>query len=109
MADFDCLASRKAAGVLPTARGWVVRWGRCGEQIAAQCELLGAMAIGEEADVADTVETIGQGMLQEAADELVGRERHDLGPGVLAIVLPGEADLTVGEPHQAAVGDVNAM
>ena len=28
---------------------------------------------------------------------------------VLAVVLPGEADLPVGEPHQAAVGDGNTM
>ena len=34
-------------------------------------QLLGAMAIGEEADMADAVEAVGHGMLQEATDELV--------------------------------------
>ena len=34
---------------------------------------------------------------------------HDLGLAVLAIVLPGEADLAVGESDQAAVGDGDAM
>jgi len=67
------------------------------------------MAIGEEADMADAVEAVGHGMLQEAADELVRGERHDLGPAVLAIVLPGKADLTIIELHQAAVGDGDAV
>ena len=59
--------------------------------------------------MADAVEAAGHGMLQEAANELVRGERHDLGPAVLAIVFPGEADLTVIEPHQAAVGDGDAV
>ncbi len=67
------------------------------------------MAVGEEADVTGAVKAVGQRMLQEATDELVGRERHDLGPAVLAIVLPGKADLTIVKADQAAVGDGNAM
>lgn len=35
-------------------------------------------------------------MQQEAADELVGIERHQLGCAVQAIVFPGETDLAVG-------------
>ena len=49
------------------------------------------MAVGEEAVVADAMEAVGQGVQQEAADELVGVERHDLGLAVMAIVLPAEA------------------
>jgi hypothetical protein len=63
------------------------------------------MAVGEEAEVADAVEAVGHGVLQEAADELVSGERHQLGFAVLPIVLPSEADLAVVEPEQTAVGD----
>ena len=40
---------------------------------AAERELRGARAVGEEAVVADAMEAVRQGVQQEAADELVGR------------------------------------
>ena len=46
---------------------------------------------------------------QKASNELVGSECHHLGLVVVAVVLPAEADLTVGEPDQPAVGDGDAM
>ena len=58
------------------------------EKFAAKGELGSAMAVGHEAEVADAVETVGQRMKQEAANELVGLELHDLCRAVLAIVLP---------------------
>jgi len=63
------------------------------------------MAVGKEADVADAMEAVRHGMLQEAADEFVSGERHDLGLAVVSIVLPGETDLAVVKPDQSAVGD----
>ena len=42
------------------------------EQAAAEGELLLAVAAGEEAEVADAVEVLGQDMEQEASDELLG-------------------------------------
>ena len=45
--------------------------------VAASLDLRGAMAIGEEAVVADAMEAVGQGVQEEAADELVRRELHD--------------------------------
>ncbi len=59
--------------------------------------------------MADPVEAAGHGVLQEAADELVGLQSHDLGLAVLAIVFSGEADLAVLEPDQTAVGDGDAV
>ena len=58
------------------------------EKFAAKGELGSAVAVGHEAEVADAVETVGQRMKQEAANELVGLELHDLCRAVLAIVLP---------------------
>ena len=55
------------------------------------------------------MEAVRQGVQQEAADELVGIEGHHLGLAVRSVVLPGEADLAVGERDQPAVGDGDAM
>ena len=65
----------------------------------------------EEPVVADAVEALGQDVEQEAADELVRRERH----GLVAIapfepiVLPCEGDAVVVGRDQAAVGDRDAV
>jgi hypothetical protein len=67
------------------------------------------MTVGKEADVADAMKTAGHSVLQEATDELIGGERHHLSLAVLTIVLPGEADLTIVEPDQTAVGDGDAV
>jgi len=61
--------------------------------------------------VADAVEALGQDVEQEAADELVRRERH----GLVAIapfepiVLPCEGDAVVVGRDQATVGDRDAV
>ena len=55
----------------------------------AERELVGAMTVGEQAIVADAVEAVRQSVQQEAADELVGVERHDLGLPC-GVVLPAE-------------------
>ena len=44
-------------------------------------ELLGAVAVGEQAIVADAMETVGEDVEQEAAHELAGVEAHDLAAG----------------------------
>lgn len=67
------------------------------EKFAAEGEFGGAVAVGHEAEMADAVETIGQRMKKEAANELVGLEPHDLCGAVLAIVLPVEGDVVVVE------------
>ena len=59
--------------------------------------------------MADAVKSVRQGMQQEAADEFVGRQRHDLVLVVMAIVAPAEADLAAGERDQPAVGDGDAV
>jgi hypothetical protein len=42
------------------------------------------MAIGEEADMTDAVESVGHGMQQEPADEFLGVKCHDLGLAAVA-------------------------
>jgi len=67
------------------------------------------MAVGENAEVANAVNAVGQGVQQETPDELVGRQAHDLDGSVLSIVLPGEGDRVVVAGSDAAVGDGDAM
>ena len=57
----------------------------------------------------DAVEAVWEGVEQEAADELIGAQGHELGLTILTIVFPGEADLAVFEADQAAVGNGDAV
>src|ERR1700686_1205816 len=65
------------------------------EQLPAQRQLLGTMAVAEEAEVTDAVKPVRQHMDQEAADELFSREGHCLLTVVIAVILPSKADLAV--------------
>src|ERR1700674_51582 len=81
------------------------------EQLTRPREFLGARAVGEEAVMADAMEPARQHVGQEAADELVGCECHDLLPlaSLGAIVLALEGDAVAVECDQAGVGDGDAM
>jgi hypothetical protein len=59
---------------------------RCwrGEQAAALVELVGAMAIGEKAVVADAMEAVGKAMRQEAATFPIESPLADIEIGVSA-------------------------
>ena len=74
-------------------------------ELPAQDELLCAIAIGEEAEVANALESIGQHVKEEAADEFVSIERHRLVLAVMAIIFPAKRDLAVIDIEQAIVGD----
>src|SRR5229473_1222106 len=74
-------------------------------------EVAARPAAGEQAVMADAVEAGGQHVDEEAADELVGVECHELEALAPfdAIVLPLEGDALFIERDQAAVGDGDAM
>ena len=48
------------------------------EQLACSGDVVGTGAIGEQPVVANAVESAGQDVDEEAADELVRRQRHSL-------------------------------
>ena len=80
---------------------------------AGGVEGLPAAAVGEDAEVADPVEAVGQDMGHEAGDERVGREGLD---AVAGLSLPGKLRPPAAEPHglpveaeDAAVADGDAM
>ena len=52
---------------------------------------------------------VGQHVQQEAAQELDGIKRHELGAGVVGVIFPLEADSAVFERAQAMVGNGDAM
>src|SRR5712664_722700 len=81
------------------------------EQLTDACNILGTGWAGQQAVVTDAVKARWQDMHQEAADELVGIERHHSVslPPFEAVVLPLEGDALVIERDQAAVGDGDAM
>lgn len=96
------------AGALAVAlrRRWL--WRRGCEQSTAQRQLCGAMAVREEADMADAVEPVRHGVEKEPPNEFVGSERQHLGLAVMIVFL-GEVDLAVGEPGETRVCQRDAM
>lgn len=80
-----------------------------GQQLSTKRESSCAMAVGEEAEVADAMEAGGQDVQEEPAHELIGVEGHHLAAALLPIVLPEEADGIVGDGDELAVGDGDTM
>jgi hypothetical protein len=68
-----------------------------------------AVAVAEKAVVTNALETLGQDMQQEAANKLVGIERHGLLLLMVAIIFPSEADLAVVDIEQAVIGNSHPM
>ncbi len=86
------------------------RHGR-GDQLPGTRDVGVAAGAGEQPVVADPVEALGQGVEQEAPDELVRRQRHRAvsRPPVMAIVLVAEGDAALVETDEAAVRDGDAV
>ena len=97
--------------------GGAQRIGRCrdgrrgAQELAAACQLLGAMARTEEAVVANPVKPRGQHVQQKAANEFRGGERHRLQGlrGIRPAILVGKAHLVVVDVSDPIVGDCDAM
>ena len=75
------------------------------DQPAAQPQQVAALGVRQKAEVANAVEAAGQHMQQEAAQELVKRERQQ--PLLVAVgrITPTEGDLALLERDQALVRD----
>jgi len=63
----------------------------------------------QEAEMADPHEALGQGVLQEAPDELDGVQRHDPCFPAATVVFPPERDLTIAQRHQPSVRNRHPM
>ena len=95
-----CLWLTFAGAVGVTGR---ILWRRDVEQLTRSRDVLGAPAVGEETVVSDAVEPVGQDVDQEAADELVGVERHELvaSVGLGPVILPFESHAFAVEGDRA--------
>jgi hypothetical protein len=84
---------------------------RGGEQPAGLGEVVLAGRAGKQPVAADAMESAGEDIEQEAADELVGGKRHDLLPVwiVAASVLVAERDVGLVEVEKAPVRDGDAV
>ena len=79
------------------------------EQFAAAFQGGTPSAVGEESEVPDADKATGQDVKQEAAQELMGGNGHDLLLAAVGIVPPTEGDAIVFEGHEAMVGDGDAV
>ncbi len=55
-------------------------------------QMLGAVAVGEQPEMADPHEALGEDMQEEPADKLLGGEVHGFGLIAMGVVAPSEED-----------------
>lgn len=67
------------------------------------------MAIGEQAEVANADETLGQDMEQKTTQEFIGVESHGARLVSAGVVSPTEADFAIGHGNESGVGDGDAV
>ena len=81
------------------------------QQSASQGDIVGAVAVGEQAVMPDMVESFGEDVDQKAPNELMDRQVHDFVAlcSFGSIILPGKGDGTIVNVDQPAVGDGDPM
>jgi len=79
------------------------------EQLPASRQVFLPVTIAEEAVVANALESAGQRMQEEAADELLGGKRHGLLLALAAVILILQTDPVAFDAQQTVVGDGDAM
>src|SRR5439155_15386851 len=75
------------------------------KEAAASREFFLTGAVGQETEVADTDETVGDDVEQEATNELLRLQVENFDPVLVGIVLPAEVDAPVFETEEALVGE----
>ena len=93
--------------LIPLTKPELRWWSRGGhaEQFSAAAQVLGPMPVAQKAVMANPLEAVGQDMQQEAPQKLVGRQRHQLLPVLVFVILVAEGDLPVFQLLKAVVGD----
>ena len=82
---------------------WVLRnWLRHGQEFSTTGQVLRAVTIAEKPVVADALKAIWQDMHQEAPQELISGQRHQLLLVLMLVVLVGESDLCILQFFQSA-------
>jgi hypothetical protein len=68
-----------------------------------------SFTVGEESEVSDANQPLGQNVNEEASQELIRGNGHDLLLAAVSIIPPAERDAIVFEGHEAMVGDGDAV
>jgi len=100
------------AGAGGTAQaGWLgrINAGRHAEESAATFERSTPSAVGKESKVSDANQSAGQYMKQEATQELMCGNSHELLLAAVGIISPAEGDTIVFKGHESMVGDSYSM
>jgi len=79
------------------------------EQGSAARKSVAAVAVSEQAEVADANQAAGKHMQEEAAQELMSGNGHDLLLAAMGIVAPEERDPAITKADQSMVGNSDAM
>jgi hypothetical protein len=66
-------------------------------------------AVGEQPEVADADEAVGDHVGQEAAQKLVDVEIHDLHTGPVSVVAPAEMDAAIAGVDKPVIGNRHAV
>lgn len=67
------------------------------------------MTIGKQTVMTNAMEAVGDGVQQEAADELMGIERHQLLDAACSVILLSKGDVIAVHADKAGIGDGDAM
>jgi hypothetical protein len=86
-----------------------LRWRGDVEERTATLQAGSPPAVGEEAEVADADQPLGQNVDEEASQELIGAEGHNLLLAARGVVRPTEGDSILLERNEAMVGDSDAV
>jgi len=81
----------------------------CTKQNTTACQHTATRPVGEKAEVADADQAFGQNVDEEAAQELIYGDRHDLLLAAVCIVFPAKRDPIILERNQSMVGDGDAV
>ena len=79
------------------------------EKLKAAFELNFLPAIGEQAEVTDTLKPIGQHMKQKSADEFTGVQRHRAARRVGFTATIEKRDFAIGHGLDAVIGNGHPM
>ena len=79
------------------------------QQGPAQRQPLTTVAVGQKPVPPNPHETCGYDVQGEPADEFHCVQRHLLAPATVGVVLPGESDAVVLEPHQTVIAQGDPM
>jgi hypothetical protein len=79
------------------------------QQFSAEFQFGFAMAVRQEAEVADALKTGRQSVDEKPPNEFGGFDRHDLLLAFMPVVFPLERDLTAFVRDKPVIGDGDAM